>query len=277
MSCKMFEHIICQHVLKHVEEHNILTDVQHGFRSGRSCETQLLITLQDLLSFRDQGQQTDLLVLDFSKAFDTVPHDALLGKLQHYGIHGHILHWIAGFLKNREQCVVVDGARSSPVSVDSGVPQGTVLGPLLFLLHINDIQLHVSLGTKIRLFADDCLLYRPIKSVEDQVALQRDLTALDDWSRRWGMRFNATKCNLMRIARSKTPFTRMYSLSGHTLEEVQQAKYLGVCIGNDLVWASHIASVSQKTNSTLGFLRRNLKGCPISLRKQLTFLLYALY
>ena len=90
-----------------------------------------------------------MLVLGFSKAFDTVPHDASVGKLQHYGIHGHILHLTEGFLKNSEQCVVVDGARLSPVSVNPGMPRSTVLGSLLSLLHINDIQLHVSLGTII--------------------------------------------------------------------------------------------------------------------------------
>ena len=136
VACKVLEHIICSHMHKHLEQHDILTSLQHGLWSRRSCETQLFVTSFDLLSFRDTKVQVDVLVLDFSKAFDTVPHDRLLGKLEHYGISGPILNWINVFLKNREQRVQVGGAFSSPVSVDSGVPQGMLLGPLLFLLHI---------------------------------------------------------------------------------------------------------------------------------------------
>ena len=109
---------------KHLEQHDILTSLQHGFQSRRSCETQLLVTLFDLLSLRDTKVQVDVLVLDFSKAFDTVPHDRLLGKLEHYGISGPILNWINVFLKTREQRVQVGGAFSSPTSGDAGVAPG---------------------------------------------------------------------------------------------------------------------------------------------------------
>ena len=137
-----------------------------------SCETQLLLTLQDLLLARDRKIQTDVAILDFSKAFDTVPHDHLLGKLWFFGIHGPLLDWTAAFLKTREQTVVVDGRRSSQCKVLSGVPQGTVLGPLLFLMHINDLPSVVT--SQVRLFADDCLMYRPIRSIADQFELQRE-------------------------------------------------------------------------------------------------------
>ena len=177
ITCKLFEHIICRHVLGHLEQHKILTELQHGFRSGRSCETQLITTFQDIAeSYDKKGSQIDIAVLDFSKAFDTVPHDGLLSKLKHYGIDKNIWQWISNFLKNRKQCVVVDGISSSPVDVDSGVPQGTVLGPILFLLHINDLPSIVS--SKVRLFADDCLIYKQIKNNNDQIELQRDLNLL---------------------------------------------------------------------------------------------------
>ena len=154
ITCKLFEHIICKHILVHLEDHKILTDLQHGFRSGRSCETQLVTTFQDLAQMHNKKRsQIDIAVLDFSKAFDTVPLDGLLSKLKHHGIDEKIWLWIYNFLKNRKQSVVVDGKQSSPIDVVSGVPQGTVLGPLLFLLHINDLPSVVS--SKVRLFAYD--------------------------------------------------------------------------------------------------------------------------
>ena len=151
-----------------------------GFRSGRSCETQLITTTHDLLSSFNSKSQIDVAILDFLKAFDTVPHTGLPGKLEHYGINSKILLWITNFLNNRKQCVVVDGSFSNYADVESGFPQGTVLGPLLFLHHINDLPSCVN--SKVRLFADDCLLYlyREIKNNQDQIDMQRDLDALMD-------------------------------------------------------------------------------------------------
>ena len=230
ISCKLFEHIVCKHILGHLEDHEILTDLQHGFRSGRSCETQLITTFHDIASaYNKKGSQIDIAVLDFSKAFDTVPHDGLLSKLKHYGIDDKIWLWILNFLKQR---VVVDGIQSDLVTVDSGVPQGTVLGPILFLLHINDLPSVIS--SKVRLFADDCLVYREIKNRQDQIALQKDLNLLENWGSKWGMRFNAAKCNIMRMSRKQTPISTQYELSGQVLEEVKDAKYLGVTVSDDL-------------------------------------------
>ena len=259
ISCKLFEHIVCKHILGHLEDHEILTDLQHGFRSGRSCETQLITTFHDIASaYNKKGSQIDIAVLDFSKAFDTVPHDGLLSKLKHYGIDDKIWLWISNFLKQRKQRVVVDGIQSDLVTVDSGVPQGTVLGPILFLLHINDLPSVIS--SKVRLFADDCLVYREIKNRQDQIALQKDLNLLENWGSKWGMRFNAAKCNIMRMSRKQTPISTQYELSGQVLEEVKDAKYLGVTVSDDLEWTKHINAITTKANSKLSFLRRNLKA-----------------
>ena len=176
ISYKLLEHIICSHIHKHLDRHSILTAFQHGFLARMSCETQLLVTLQDLLSIRDQGTQIDLAILDFSKAFDRVPHEQLLGKLEYYGIQGPILNWTAAFLRGRVQRVVLDGMASDHTPVDSGVPQGTVLGPLLFLIHINDLPQVVT--SSVQLFADDFLLYHPKNSRDNQLALQKDIDTL---------------------------------------------------------------------------------------------------
>ena len=147
----------------------------------------------------------------------------------------------------------------------SGVPQGTVLGPLLFLLHINDLPSVVT--SSVRLFADDCLLYRPIRCAADQVALQRDLSALQRWGDTWGMRFNAGKCHIMQVHRGQ-PLVHFYTLCGQVLSLVEEAKYLGVLLASDLGWSPHVASTAGKASSALGFLKRNLKKCPAALKER---------
>ena len=244
---------------QHLEKHNILTHLQHGFRSGHSCETQLLLTTHDILQQYDDNTQVDLAILDFSKAFDTVPHKRLLQKLSHYGIRGELNNWIRAFLTNRLQSVIIEGISSGPAEVLSGVPQGTVLGPILFLCHINDLPLSVK--SSVRMFADDCLLYSPIRCFEDHLKLQSDLVALDGWAAMWGMRFNAKKCYIMRISRKRSPSSFIYTLSNHPLEQVSQNPYLGVLLSENLKWAPHIDQLTKKANKTLGFLRRNLHMC----------------
>ena len=214
VSCKILEYIICKHFRTHLEQYGILAPLNQGFCAKLSCETQLLLTLQDLLLARDCKNQTDVAILDFSKAYDMVPHDRLLGKLRFFGISGPLLDWTAAFLRTREQ-TVVDGRKSFPCKVLSGVPQGTVLGPLLFLMHINELPSVVT--SQVRLFADDCLMYRPIRSIADQFELQRDLSTLERWGDAWGMRLNASKCLIMQIHRSCSPLQHCYTLCNQVL------------------------------------------------------------
>lgn len=174
--CKIMEHIISSQMMDHLEENNILLETQHGFRHKRSCESQLIITTDDLSRVLNTHGQTDMAILDFSKAFDKVPHARLAQKLEFYGIRGKTKQWIISFLRNRSQRVLVDGDMSQLNPVISGVPQGTVLGPILFLIYINDISDNID--STVRLFADDCLVYREIKSVEDCQILQRDNSQL---------------------------------------------------------------------------------------------------
>ena len=261
--CKLLEHIVCHHLMHHFETHKILTNLNHGFRAGFSCETQLLTTLNDLLLSYDQGKQVDVAILDFSKAFDTVPHRKLLYKLNKYGVHGSVHSWLRNFLTNRTMRVVLDGQASEDVLVESGVPQGTVLGPILFLCHINDLPLCVK--SQVRLFADDCLLYRTIDTFEDHLILQNDLSKLETWASQWGMRFNAKKCYILRI-RDKMKYL-FYKLDNCILQQVADNPYLGLQISNDLKWHTHICNISKKAATTLGFLQRNLRKCSQDCRK----------
>ncbi|KAL8593065.1 hypothetical protein ACOMHN_017991 [Nucella lapillus] len=205
--------------------------------------------------------QTDLILLDFSKAFDKVPHLRLLSKLELYGVRGKTKQWIESFLHERTQQVVVEGESSTVGQVISGVPQGSVLGPTLFLLYINDLG--EGIRSKIRLFADDTILYSTIKGITDAANLQRDLEKLESWETKWQMAFNADKCHVLTVSNKlpKNLITGNYSLHGQTLEKVRKAKYLGVEIAHDLDWKSHVVATAAKANRTSAFTYRNLKGC----------------
>ena len=247
--------------MSHFDQCNILTDKQHGFRRKRSCETQLVTTIQKIAQNLTSKGQVDIIFLDFAKAFDKVPHRRLLHKLKLYGVDGTTLAWISSFLSSRKQLVLLDGVKSSEKEVLSGVPQGTVLGSLLFLSFINDLQ-DVTTSSDARLFADDCLLYRHVNSQNDSDLLQQDLSALEKWEEEWQMSFHPQKCTVIRIATNQRHvIPTQYTLHGHTLEVVDSAKYLGVTISEDLQWSKHIDNTVSKANRTMGFIRRNLRDC----------------
>ena len=186
----------------------------------------------------------DLVILDFSKVFDRVPHQRLLAKINHYGIQGQTYKWIESFLSDRSQQVIVDGAVSDKAPVVSGVPQGTVLGPLLFLLFINDLPDCVM--AKTRLFADDCVIYRPIKTTKDCLQLQEDLHRLAEWEDKWGMCFHPEKCSILRVTRARSPVLHPYTLKGQILQTDEQSKYLGVDITSNLSWNTHISDCEER-------------------------------
>ena len=169
--------------------------------------------------------------------------------------------WIKSWMCNRQQRVVLDGSASADSPVLSGVPQGTVLGPLMFLLYVNDIGAKVSPQTSIKLFADDCLLYRTINSVEDERQLQQDLDTMIEWSNTWLMRFNAAKCHLIKITRQRKYLSTKYNINGSKLQEVSHLPLLIVELSSDLTWKTHICNITSKANRILNLLRRHLCGC----------------
>ena len=231
-------------------------------KGDHDCETQLLLTIQDLASTINVMGETDVILLDFSKAFDKVPHLRLLSKIRYYGIQNNLNTWISSFLEGRNQQELLDGSSSTPSPVESGVPQGSVLGPLLFLLYINDLPKYISPESIARLFADDCVLYRRINSEEDAYKLQKDLDGLQKWERDWLMEFHPQKCQTMHNTNKRKPMSVPYNIHGHVLEEVDTAKYLWVNIHKQLNWNHHISSVTKKANNTRSFLQRMISQCP---------------
>ncbi len=213
--------------------------------------------MRSLIAIWGNGLQTDLILLDFSKAFDKVSHNKLLHKLHQYGVRKQTLAWIGAFLKNRSQQVVLEGETSDSIPVTSGVPQGSVLGPILFLVYINDLPERIQ--SQVRLFADDTAVYLTIDSNKDGQTLQNDLDTLQLWENKWDMHFNPSKCLVLHISRSRTPINTLYNLHGQILQSVASAKYLGVTISNNLTWNTHIHQITNKANKTLGFVRRNIR------------------
>ena len=205
--------------------------------------------------------------MDFAKAFDKIPHRRLLHKLDFYGIRGSTHKWINSWLSGRTQQVVLEGKASDPVPVFTGVPQGSVLGPIMFLIFINDLSDYIR--SSVCLFADDFVLYMNICSIQDCFILQEDFTSLGQWKADWQMKFNVAKCHSMRV----TPHQHHkqilfdYSLHNQTLENVWSAKYLGINTFDNMDWSQHISEISSKATKTLSFLRRSLAFAPRSTKE----------
>ena len=254
-SCLMrvLEKIIKVQLLKHLEESEYISDHQHGFTAKRSCLTNLLHATEELIKKYDSGHIIDEIFLDFSKAFDKVPHQRLIYKLKRAGVNETALSWIESFLQGRKQYVRLNGTLSRLRNVTSGVPQGSVLGPLLFLVFINDLPDCIT--SNVKLFADDTKLYNIIRSIIDAEILQDDLTGLMEWCRKWKMVFNKSKCHILHYGKRNPMY--LYHMGGRLLSSSGCEKDLGVIKSNDLKPRQHILSVIKKANQRLGMLRRS--------------------
>lgn len=263
--CKLLEHIISSHVASHLEQNQYFFKNQHGFRKGLSCDTQLIEFTHEIFNNMDENLPTDSIFIDFSKAFDRVAHCRLIAKVSSLNLDSLTVSWIRNFLCFRKQCTVIDNMSSPLSEVTSGVPQGSVIGPLLFLIFINDLPSDIT--SSIRLFADDCIIYRKITSPSDHTALQQDLDRVTTWCSDWQMSLNVDKCNQMTFTRKRSLSTFQYFLDGSPLRPTSSYKYLGIHLASNLSWASHINKITADASRTLGYLKRNLRDAPPTTRK----------
>ena len=271
---KIFERVVQKKVITYIEENQLISCNQHGFRKGCSCLSELLAHFDHLYENLANSLDSDTVYLDFSKAFDKVDHALLIKKLTLYGIKGKLLNWIKSFLSNRIQKVVIDGKMSIPELVISGVPQGTVLGPLLFLLFVNDLEMCIKYS-KLKLFADDSRLIKsvhPTSGSEDAEKLQCDINAVLHWAETNNMVLNEGKFQLlchhvhvfapsvnMRLLQqlpfSACQYERTYSLPGNTtLTSVDFLQDLGICVTDDFSFQFHISQIARKGNMKVSWI-----------------------
>ena len=206
----------------------------------------LTTIIDDWLKSIELGKPVCSVFFDVRKAL--ISHSILVNKLQSHGLNAYLLRWICDYLTGREQCVVLNGVTSRPQPVPSGVPQGSVLGPFLFTLYINDLaDLQLSEGSKLVAYADDLLLYKPVESNADYNQVQEVVTTIDYWMSHNFLTLNATKCKHMVITKSRTHQCPQLYLAGQPLGCVQSYKYLGVIITSNLSWSEHIQSICNKS------------------------------
>lgn len=252
--CKLMESILREAIMAHMKRNKLFSSKQFGFISGRSTVLQLIQVLDNWTEALDEGQAIDVIYCDFMKAFDKVPHKRLMAKVRSYGIDGHMLRWIEGFLTGRRQRVVISGETSEWREVTSGVPQGSVLGPLLFVMYINDLPEAIRHDSEVYLYADDTKLFRRIAGDEDCGKLQEDLDELRSWSERWMLNFHPEKSKHMRLGKANIR-EHEYTMF-NTIASTNAEKDIGVVVDNKLTFSAHLAEKINKANKIVGIIRR---------------------
>ena len=256
--CKIFETFIRDKMYDHLLINKLLSNHQYGFCKGRSCTTQLINTMQEWNSHLDNNVPVDAIYLDFRKAFDTVSHQRLLKKLYCYGIRGNLLNWVKDFLLNRYQYVTINYTNSSKVPVTSGVPQGSVLGPVLFIYFINDLP--DVCNSSIKIFADDTKVYLPITSLNDKNHLQLSINRLVEWSNTWLLRFNSDKCKVLHLGKNNPEYE--YTIAHDGIEKQLNISVcerdLGIMVDTKLNFEEHIESTVKKARGLAGLTNRTI-------------------
>ena len=255
---KLLEKLLKAAIMKHVMENELLNSSQHGFMAKKSCLTNLLHCLEEVTAILDSGDCVDILYLDFAKAFDKVQHKRLLSKLEALNIKGEILAWIKAWLSNRKHRVVLNGKQSDWCAVPCSVPQGSVLGPILFIIYINDIDGCIEDIIALLLkFADDTKVIKRISTVADNLALQDVINNLMAWARKWQMSFNVGKCKILHLGNNNPQF--VYNMEGVTLNVTSNQKDLGVFVDQSAKPSLQVSKAAQKANQVLGRLLRSFK------------------
>ncbi|CAH2087310.1 unnamed protein product [Euphydryas editha] len=259
LSCfsKLFESLVYPSLSKYFS--NIITHSQHGFRHGLSTQTNLTVFTSDLALAMDKGDQVDAIYTDFSCAFDKVNHHILIKKLHQYGLGNTLIGWFQSYLTQRPLKVAVNGFESDTYFAESGVPQGSHLGPLLFLVFINDITQNIK-NCRCSLFADDLKIYKTVKTKSDIDLLQQDLNNIIEWCHHNKMTLNVEKCSHIKFTRKKKPLVSSYSIGNVLLQEKSQIKDLGVTIDGRLTFVAHVDNIVVKAAQNLGFIKRNTQG-----------------
>ena len=251
---KLLERIVRKQMVNYIESNKLLSNSQHGFRSGRSPQTNLIEYLNNTTKWLDEGKSFDVLYLDFSKAFDVVSHGRLMVKLRMFGIDGKLLRWLEDWLKGRKQRVRVEGRYSDWEEVLSSVVQGSVLGGILFDLFIDDIDMALILAL-IWKFADDSKIAKIIENDEDGRTMQKIIDNLAEWAKKWEMSFNVSKCKVLHMG-SRNPRNE-YTLNGVKLESAEEEKDLGVWISTSLKPTKQCATAARTANFAMGQLLRS--------------------
>ena len=255
--CKCMEKIIRDHIVEHMRRNNLFSKFQYGFLSGRSVTLQLLYAMDKWTEALDNGEEVDCIYTDFMKAFDRVPHQRLIAKMKSYGISDSICNWVEAFLSNRRQKVVINGVDSEWEDVKSGVPQGSVLGPILFVIFINDLPEEVL--SELLLYADDAKIYRKIRDDRDREILQKDLHAMSIWSDTWLLSFHPDKLKKLGISRNEFQIERRYYVGEDAVKNVKSEVDLGVCIDRDLNFDAERKLRIGKANRMVGAIRRSFQ------------------
>ena len=252
---KLMEKVLRDGIYDHLERCGLIRDSQHGFVKGRSCLTNLIEFFEEVTKCVDEGRAVDVIYMDFSKAFDKVPHGRLMKKVRMCGIEGKLADWIGNWLSDRRQRVVVDGKFSDWRPVASGVPQGSVLGPLLFVIFINDLE--EGAEGWISKFADDTKIGGVVDEVEGCCRLQRDIDRMQSWAEKWQMEFNPDKCEVIHFGR--TNLNVDYRVKGRVLKNVEEQRDLGVHIHRSLKVATQVDRAVKKAYGVLAFINRGLE------------------
>jgi hypothetical protein len=262
---KVLERCVLNKILDAITPY--ISKLQHGFMKGKSTTTQITTVLSNIHNIFDNKEQTDVIYFDLSKAFDSVSHSLLIHKLQTFGINGKLLSWIQNYLTDRVQRVTMDGTESGWLPVTSGVPQGSILGPILFILYINDLPDVLSSDTLCAIYADDTKIYRKVSNDRDQALLQQDIERISSWGTKWGLTFNKQKTVHLSITQ-QIQHDSTYTLEGTPIAKKDSMCDLGLEVTTNLKWTEHINKIVKKANQRLGLIIRTLGyNAPLKAKK----------